>query len=741
MWLDSQLERAKAVAGERLSLELDVQGVQCAACVWLMSELYQRRGGGAGLEVNPALGKVSLRCARNFDVAGWVRHVESFGYQFGPPHAAKKAGTDPLTLRLGISAALGLNVMLFSLSFYFGLSPSDGDVFNLFIWLSLALSTVTVAVGGWPFFAAAVRGFKAKVLHLDLPIALGIVLVWAVSVVQALGGHGHLLYLDTLNVFITLMLLGRWLQVRLVERNRRYLLEDDGADGLWVRRLEGQALVTVNAPKLKAGDAVLVAPGDVVPLDGVLASPSAELATEWMTGEPSSSLLQLGAAVSAGSVNVGRAAFMLTASQDFAQSQLVTLLRRPVQRGHLYTRFWDALARRWVVTVLGVSTAGFLAWLSEGVARATDVAAGLLVVTCPCAIGLAIPLAYEFTQQRLRSHGFFSRAEDLFDRLLAVRTVIFDKTGTLTLGRLELCAPQAIEALSPAASAAAYNLSARSNHPVSRCLFAALEKQNAAFVPGLDIIEEPGAGLTWRTAEGHIWRLGKPSWALSGGAPLADVAGVTVAVLSYDGALVSDLSVRETLRAGAAAEVAALSARGLQVWLLSGDRQSRVATMAERLGLAPQQAIGDLSPEAKAEQVKQLDRRDTLYLGDGVNDALAFEAATVAGTPAVDRPVLPARSDFFLLGEGIGGLREGLEAAAQLRATVRQLLAIALVYNLAAVAAGMAGALTPLRAAVAMPLSTLSLLAFTTWRLGRRTSAARTVALPSPMPRAAEVHP
>ncbi|MBX7097609.1 MAG: heavy metal translocating P-type ATPase metal-binding domain-containing protein [Myxococcaceae bacterium] len=716
VWLEAMVQAALAQSPTRPCVRLDVQGLQCAACVWLMEELYRRHGGTAGLEVNPALGTATLHFDPGFPVDAWVRHVERFGYQFGPSHGRKAARTDALAMRLGICAALTVNVMLFSLSFYLGLSAADGDVFPLFVWLGLGLSTATALVGGWPFFSAALKGLRTGVLHLDLPIALGIALVWGVSVAQTVSGRGHLAYLDTLNVFITLMLLGRWLQARLVERNRRMLLDDDGADGLWVRRLEGTGLRSVCAPRIGTGDQLLIAPGDVVPVDGLNRSPRARVSTEWISGEIASTFVGHLAPVRAGSVNAGTEAFVLEATQDFARSPLVSLLRQPVPGAGkgAHATFWDALARRWVATVLGVSSVGFLLWLPFGLGRAVDVAAGLLVVTCPCAIGLAIPLAFELTQQRLRLGGFFARREDLLDRLLRVRTLLFDKTGTLTLGQLELSNPDAVWLLEPKVRDVAFNLVARSNHPVSRCLFDALERSGACFDATFGATEHPGAGLEWKQSDGPTWRLGRPGWALA----THSRGDSRATVLSRDGQAVASFEVRELLRRGATEELAALSRQGLTAWLISGDRQERVSALADRLGLPPIHALGGLSPERKAEVVAQIDQRDTLYLGDGVNDALAFGAAYCAGTPAVDRPVLPARSDFFLLGEGLGGLRVAFEGARKLRATVQQLLGIALAYNVVAVSVGLAGGLTPLRAAVAMPLSTLSLLAFTLWRLG-----------------------
>jgi Cu2+-exporting ATPase len=709
-WLEPLLAAAAARGGGRelCELRLDVQGIHCSACVWLLQETFRRREGGGEITVNPALGQIRLRYdPARFAIDAWVRAIEAFGYRFGPPRKEPSRRSIELPLRLGISAALTVNVMLFSVSFYFGLAPDEPQIFRLFSLLSLALSSGVVAVGGWPFFRSAWQGLRRGLLHLDLPIALGIVLVFVSSLARMRHGRGDWAYFDTLDVFITLMLAGRFLQERLLERNRKYLLEDDGAEGIVAHRIEGDRLVAVNAPRLRAGDRLLVAPGELVPLDGLLANAGATISLDWITGESEPLAAAAGDLVPAGSFNAGRGAIEITAASDFADSPLVALLRQPEESetsGGPHARLWDRLARIWVGGVTGVAVAGFLFWLPSGVEKALAVASALLVVTCPCAIGIALPLAYELTFQRLRRAGAFVRGGDLLDRLPRARKILFDKTGTLTLGRLELEAPDGITRLDAGARDAAYNLAARSTHPVSRALAAALERAGARFEPTADVIELPGAGVEGRFG-GALWRLGHARWAAPAG------GGGAGAVLSRDGSPLATFATREVLRPDAQREVARLEAQGFEIWLVSGDDPARVARLARALAIPPERAVGGLAPEEKAALVERLDADDTLYLGDGVNDALAFASAYAAGTPAIDRPVMPGRSDFFLVGEGLAPLAEMLAGARRLRRLVRRLLAASAIYNLGVVAAALAGLVSPVVAAIVMPASTLSLLA------------------------------
>ena len=388
------------------------------------------------------------------------------------------------------------------------------------------------------------------------------------------------------------------------------------------------------------------------------------------------------------------------------------MLRQPAARADrpgAHQALWNRLAKRWVVTVLSVASLGFLLWLPRGVSPAINVAVALLVITCPCAIGIAIPLAYELTQARLRRLGFYARSTDFLDRLTQVKQVLFDKTGTLTLGRLELVEPGPLLALDAAARDVAFNLAVRSSHPVSRSVSRALDG-HARYDVTATVAEVPGHGVVWARPDGE-WKLGREDWAVAG-------TSSRRTVLSRDGALVTPLETREALRPDARREVITL-AETHPVWLLSGDAPGRVAALAESLGVPPERALGGLSPEAKAERVKAIDSHDTLFVGDGVNDALAFEAAFTAGTPAVDRPVMPSRSDFFLIGEGLTPIHRALASALHLRRAVQRILAISLAYNVLAISASLLGLMSPVAAAISMPASTLTLLFYTVATLRR----------------------
>jgi Cu2+-exporting ATPase len=264
-WLAPLLAELEAAGGVH-RVALDVQGLRCAACVWLIETLFRRRSLGLSAELNPALGRLVLLVRPGFDLTGFVDEIERFGYQLGPARRdAAPAASNGLLYRLGVCVALSMNAMLFAFALYAGLDA--GPLYPVFHWLVFVLASAVVVVGGLPFLRTAWQGLRGGVLHVDLPIALGICLAYGASLVAFLTGHESSSYFDTIAVFVTLMLLGRFLQERVLERNRRALLDDAGLEGLRARRLTGGQVDLVPCLDVHAGDRLLVAAGELLCVD------------------------------------------------------------------------------------------------------------------------------------------------------------------------------------------------------------------------------------------------------------------------------------------------------------------------------------------------------------------------------------------------------------------------------------------------------------------------------------------
>ncbi len=752
-WLE-RLLKERGESGERpFRLSLDIQGVHCAACIWLLEELFRRQPGGLDLTINPTLGKVDLVWDPGAsDLRHYLEEIEKFGYRLGPAREGARRQSRSLILRMGVCVAMALNVMTFTFSYYFGLAPEDGALYRFFGALSFGLATVAVAAGGPIFFRGAVAGLRRRMAHLDLPISTGILLAYAGSVYGYLSHGPGAAYFDSLTLFVALMLIGRWAQEHVLERNRNALLDGAGAEHLVVKRQRAGHLEAITAPELAGGDEMWIAPGDLVPVEGLLLRRAARVSLDWITGESEPVTFEPGDTVPAGAFNAGTGGFTVAATEDFAGSRLNDLLRAESGSGDEdRPRWWTRVATGYVVAVLVLSALAFLIWAPSDLRRALEVTVAVLVVTCPCALGLASPLAHELLHHALRKRGVFVRRPGFMDRALAVRKIIFDKTGTLTHGNLVLkpASRKALWRLDRECRRILGNMVVRSNHPVSRALAVALApaggnrasaSENHLEAAGESLCELSGKGLEWHR-EGVLYRLGKADFAAprktageSPGAPgkvsetrLAIEAQLTTETLTTetlftaDGRALAAFRFSEELKADAAGEVAALREAGYRPFLLSGDSEAKVEAARRALGIEQTQALAGQDPEAKARVVRSLDHRDTLMVGDGLNDSLSFEAALCTATPAVDRPVLPGKADFYFLGDGISAIRRALGAAQRLRRVIRDNLIVAVVYNLSAVGLCFAGLVTPVVAAILMPVSSVGIVSLTAWRLtGRR---------------------
>ncbi len=721
-WLEP-IEESLGAAPGLVRVDLDIQGIHCSGCVWLIETLFKQRPGGVRALVNPALGKVQLAIGAAFPLRSFLEEVERFGYLLGPSLKRDRPASSALLVRMGVCIAIAMNAMTFTIALYAGLD--SGPLYRLFNELNLGLSLLSVLVGGSVFFASAWQGLRRGMLHLDAPIALGILLAFGSSTYSFARTGGASSYFDTLDVFIALMLVGRWLQERVLEKNRRQLLESDGVDGLFTRRVEAGRVAVVRCTEVVVGDALLVAPGDLVPVAAMLDEEEASFSLDWINGESQPRAFHRGDVVPAGAFAASQRAATVRATEAFSTSPLVDLLRSPVHReadAARATPWWQRFSRVYVAFVLAAAAFGFALWafVLGDVPRAVDVVTAVLIVTCPCAFGIATPMAYELVQAGLRRAGLFVRAPGFLDRAVSVRRVVFDKTGTLTTGTLAVRDAAPLAALGDADRAVLYNLSARSTHPKSVAVKRVLEglgraREVADFSADLEVIEHAGLGVEL-TVRGSTYRLGAPGWVAPGAGGAGDVA------FGRDGEILVGLATDEQLRPDARDEVASLATDGFEVWMLSGDAAARVAAVAEASGIPAERAIAEHGAEQKAAWIRARDRGDTLMVGDGINDSLVVSEAHCSGTPAIDRPFMAARSDFYFVTPGLGPIRLALEASRTLARVVRRNLAIAVAYNALTVGLAYTGRMSPVLCAILMPLSSLTVIAFTAASLSRRSA-------------------
>ncbi len=742
-WLETAQRDAETRAGEGgvPLLDLDLQGISCVGCVWLIERLFQQQAGARDIVVNAQLGTMRLRWVRGeFAGAEFARKLQGFGYLVGPAAGGRGGGESrALVRRIGLCTAFAMNVMLFAFPVYFGMERTFAYA-GLFGILSMTFGTLSLLVGGSYFLGRAVAALRAGSMHIDLPIALGIVGAYAGSLYGWLTGQEHFVYFDFVATFILLMLIGRWAQVAAVERNQRRLLRLQPKPP----QLRAEDGTRIAPEEITAGRRFFAATGQPVPVAARLEVRPATFSLASINGEAAPRVFQPGQRIPAGAVFVGRESVVLEAQEAWADSLLARLLQPCARPGWRQQRL-EHIVRGYLIGIIAVAVlAGLGWWFATGDAlRTWSVVTAVLVVSCPCAIGLAFPLADEMATVALRRRGVFVREADLWPKLAKIRRIVFDKTGTLTLETPVLRNPESLAALPPDARAALFELVADNPHPISQCLLENLlaSGSSATFHVLRENEAEPRAAENAkpeiRETVGYgialgPWSLGRPGWAggaLREGHPRDDIpdsgAGGHDVELCRDGVVLARFSFLDSIRSNARSEVTALQRAGFALGILSGDRQEKVSALAAELGLPAASALGDLSPQDKAVCIASQEGNATMMLGDGANDSLAFDHALCRGTPVIHRGVLEQKSDFYYLGRGIDGIRAMFAVNTIRSRTQTRILVFSVAYNLLAVGLAVAGHMNPLMAAVMMPINSLLTLLIVTTGMRKAFAAAK----------------
>ena len=705
------------------ALELNVEGIQCGACVWAIEKVASRQG-GATVRVNSALGRLSLR----FDPAAFnpLRYAETLadlGYRVQPLDAEFRDHSRGLLLRLGVCLACSMNTLFFSVPIYLGLREDRDGIYHVLRNLNVGLTVFSLVFGGSYFVLRAARSLRQGVAHFDLPIDLGVCAAFAGSAWAHFYGLGGTVYFDSVNAFLSFMLAGRFMQERALVHNRRRLLRSDAFADTLVTVLDGPPR-DIAFPQVRAGQTLLLQPGCLCPAESTLldAGP-VEFDRAAVTGEARPAALARGESVAAGARLVSASAARVQTLAPFSAS-LLARLTPSAEGDEDLPLLWQWAVRWYVGLVLMAAFGGAAYWLLHDPSRAPSVFISTLVVTCPCGLGIAVPLARTLADRRLVAAGVIPRRPGLLERIMEVEQVCLDKTGTLTFSQLELANPAALDALSAEEAAALMGASGSSRHPVSRTLFRELSARGVPFPAEGTAVEEPGSGVAWISPSGR-WYLGR---SMSGGAD----GRPSRAELSLDGRRVAAFDLNERVLSEAADSLAGLRRAGLQVRLLSGDDPSRVADFAAQLALPPQAALGGLGPDDKARAVAE---RPAFMLGDGLNDGPALQRARVSGTPAWERSVVSDRSDFSFSSGSLAWLPGLFTTARDLRRVLRWNLAFAAVYNLALLCFTLRGLFSPLLCAITMPGSSLLVIALTARAMRPRAAAATAAAATDAGPR------
>lgn len=715
--LEAVLRKAEAASEAPVTVaKFGIEGISCIGCVWLIEAIFKRQDGAAAARIDARCGAVELAWQRgHFKIAAFSTALQQIGYSLVAYQGEGKQPRESrqLTYRIGLCGFFLLNTMLFTLPAYLGMG---GEFFlaPLFQLLGAFFATLSLAVGGSYFIRRAWMAARNKVLHIDLPIALGLVVAYLGSLIGWATGYINLIYFDFVATFVFLMLVGRWLQEVALEKNRSHLQRQQTGPGEVTVIGGANDGESIPATEVASGLDYSVAPGEINPVAADLLDDSGTLSLEWINGEAEPVVWPKERSAPAGAINVGLHALRFRARENWADSLLAQLLERP-EDSFREIRLQTVL-KYYIATVIAVGLLGGMAWLalSGDILKSAQVLISVLIVSCHCALGVALPMCDEFATARLRRVGLFIKNAQIWERIRKVRTVVFDKTGTLTMDAPRLVNPEGIRDLDPLAGQALHQLVEHNPHPVARALREALLAEHAAL--GLhradgDLEESVGQGVSWTDPGGNEWSLGKPGWKNSS-------PSQAHTILCQNGLAVAGFDFLEDVRDDARAAVDYLHEQSLNIAILSGDAPERVAQIADQLNLPTGQTRAGCTPASKAEWINSNAREQALMIGDGANDSLAFDAAICRGTPVVEKSILEASADFFFFGRSLRCLPQLFQTAQRRRHTVATIFATAVTYNLAAVSLCLAGLMHPLLAAILMPLSSIATLAISWCGLG-----------------------
>jgi P-type Cu2+ transporter len=685
-------------------IALSLPTIHCQACISKVERGLNAHPGVHKARVNLTLKRAMVDAEADIGAAELVTVLAALGFEAHELDAgtlsatqSDKAGRD-LLMRLAVAGFASMNVMLLSVAVWSGATDATRDMFH---WISAAIALPAIAFSAQPFFRSAYAALSARRLNMDVPIVLAIILALITSLWETVLSGEHA-YFDAALTLTFFLLAGRYLEYRTRAVARSAAQELAALEVPRAIRLTKDQEHEVSVAELAVGDLVLVRPGGRMPVDGAIAKGESELDRSLLTGETLPVFASPGLAVSAGEVNLtGPLIIRATAvGQDTSLHRMTDLVAIAESGRSRYTSLADKAAQLYAPGVHILSALAFVGWFiwSGDFRIALNIAAAVLIITCPCALGLAVPAVTTAASGRLFRKGLLIKNATALERLAEVDTVVFDKTGTLTAGTPKLTN---LGDHSSGDLSIALALAQASAHPLSVSLTkAALD---AGIFPEKlqDVIEVPGYG-TEGWLNGQRVRLGRADWV--GGTPGAQ----TAAWLSVNGQPAKEFRFTDALRPGVPEMVAALQNSGKQVLLLSGDVPKAVEELANQLGITDWMA-GAL-PEDKAARVQALAKAGgkVLMVGDGLNDTAALVAAHVSISPATALDAARVASDIVLLGQDMSPITDACQVAVKATKRIRENFRIATIYNLIAVPLAVAGFATPLIAALAMSTSSIT---------------------------------
>ena len=713
---------ASRPAGDGLRrTDLSVPDMHCGACLQKVEAALGRLEGVAEARANLSTRRVSILW-RGDAPPPMLPALNTIGYS---AHLYDTSGNhedlalSKLLRALAVAGFAASNIMLLSVSVWSGAEAATRDLFH---WISAAIALPALAYSGQVFFRSAWRALRHGQTNMDVPISIGVLLAFGMSLYETIG-HGPHAYFDAAVSLLFFLLIGRTLDHFMRERARQAVsgLARLSARGAMAIRPDG-AQIYLPVDEIEPGMTILLAAGERAPVDGRVIKGRSELDRSLVSGESAPQQAAEGTELQAGILNLTGPLTMVAtaAAKNSFLAEMIGMMEAAEAGRARYRRIADRASRLYAPVVHATAFLTFVGWMiaSGDAHRAITIAIAVLIVTCPCALGLAVPMVHVVAVRRLFELGIMARDGGALERLANIDTVIFDKTGTLTAGnpRLSTGGGASSEALALASAIARH-----SRHPYSLAL-AALGDGRAPMALD-EVSEHPGAGLEARKGP-TVYRLGRADWAATGGGAPPDAA----VVLSKDGQRIAAFHLADRLRSGAREAITELRASGLRLEILSGDNRLRVSEVARELGLP---FSAGARPSDKVAHIKALQQAGhrVLMVGDGLNDAPALGAADVSMAPGSAADIGRNAADLVFLRDNLLAVPQAAAIAREAASLVRQNFGLAIVYNLVAIPVAVFGLVTPLVAAAAMSLSSIIVVA-NALRLGSRGPAGA----PEPFP-------
>jgi Cu2+-exporting ATPase len=706
------------------STRLAIDGIHCAACVWLLEKLPRVCPGVQSARVHWARSTLDVRwdpaAVRLSEIA---TAIHGLGYRPHPlPSGAHvdsiQAGDRSQLVSLAIAAAAAGNNMLIAAALYLGaFSFMEGPIEALLRLASCGVGVVSLAGPGRVFFRGAIAALRTRVAHMDVPIALGLLVGGVGGLVNTVRGAGEI-YFDTLSVLVFLLLLGRWIQSRQQGRAARAVELMLRLTPRTAHRVVDGEVVDVPGEALEPADVVEVRAGETIPADGKVLAGVSAVDASILTGEPRPVPVEVGSRVAAGTLNVAATLRVEIESvgADTRIGRVLELVESAAQERPRIVELADRLAGRFVIAVIGLAALTFAVWMVLDPGVAIDRAVTLLIVSCPCALALATPLAISVALGRSARRRILVKSGDVFQRLMEPGTIWLDKTGTLTQGRMTMTRWIGDAEIAPAVAA----LEEHSSHPVAVALAVALKREGRVVHDVQDVqdVQQSDRGGISGRVDGVALAVGTeafvrgrgvavPSWARRAAAPML-AEGHSPVFVARGSRVVAVAGVGDPLRPDAVPAIAELRARGWEVGILSGDHRDVVRHIGASLGLPADRCHGGLAPEDKVRFVRAREGRTTVMVGDGVNDSAALAAASVGIATRDGAEASLQAAPVYLGRPGLDGILELFDKSRDTMRTIRTNFRVSLAYNLVCVSLAAIGWVTPLLAAVLMPLSSLT---------------------------------